>query len=107
MEINISEKWKEALPNSHFGMLVVKGVDNTRRETPLDPQKDLVVSNLRKKFEGYTRKDLLEINTLKFYRDYYKKFDKTYHVQLQLESVINKGKSLPNVSPLVDSNFCC
>lgn len=39
------------------------------------------------------------------YEQYYKRFNKTYHVQLQVESIVLKGKSLPNVSPLVDANF--
>ena len=39
------------------------------------------------------------------YERYYKRFDKTYHVQLQVESIVLKGKSLPDVSPLVDANF--
>ena len=39
------------------------------------------------------------------YGQYYKQFDKTYHVQLQVESIVLKGKNLPNVSPLVDANF--
>src|SRR5262245_24144930 len=39
------------------------------------------------------------------YVRYYKRFSKTYHVQLQLESIVLKRKSLPSVSPLVDANF--
>jgi DNA/RNA-binding domain of Phe-tRNA-synthetase-like protein len=39
------------------------------------------------------------------YEHYYKRFDKTFHVRLQVESIVLKGKSLPNVSPLVDANF--
>ena len=39
------------------------------------------------------------------YRQYYKRFDKTFHVQLQVESIVLKGKGLPEVSPLVDANF--
>ena len=39
------------------------------------------------------------------YASYYKRFDKTYHVLLQLESLVLKGKNLPDVSPLVDANF--
>jgi DNA/RNA-binding domain of Phe-tRNA-synthetase-like protein len=33
------------------------------------------------------------------------KFGQTYHIQLQLEAVVQQGKPLPNVSPLVDANF--
>ena len=39
------------------------------------------------------------------YARYYKSFGKTYHVLLQLESIVLKGKNLPDVSPLVDANF--
>jgi len=39
------------------------------------------------------------------YAQYYRRFGKTYHVQLQLESIVLKGKGLPSVSPLVDANF--
>jgi len=39
------------------------------------------------------------------YVRYFKRFGKTYHVQLQVESIVSKGKSLPNVTPLVDANF--
>lgn len=39
------------------------------------------------------------------YDRYYTRFNKTYHVQLQLESIVLKGKPLPDVLPLVDANF--
>jgi DNA/RNA-binding domain of Phe-tRNA-synthetase-like protein len=39
------------------------------------------------------------------YVRYYRGFSKTYHVQLQVESIALKGKNLPDVSPLVDANF--
>jgi DNA/RNA-binding domain of Phe-tRNA-synthetase-like protein len=39
------------------------------------------------------------------YDRYYARFNKTYHVQLQLESIILKGKHLPTVSPAADANF--
>ena len=60
---------------------------------------------LRDTFAEFSRTDLLELAALQAYRTYYKKFGKTYHVQLQLELVVHNGKSLPNVSPLVDANF--
>lgn len=60
---------------------------------------------VRSRFLNATREELLQHHILKAYRDYYKKFNKTYHVQLQLESILHKGKVLPNVNPLVDSAF--
>lgn len=61
--------------------------------------------HLRSKFNGFSRGDFLALPIMADYERYYKSFEKTYHVQLQLESIVLKGKSLPNVSPLVDSNF--
>ena len=48
---------------------------------------------------------MIETEVLRAYRSYYGSFGNTYHVQLQLESILHKGKSLPNVSPLVDAVF--
>jgi DNA/RNA-binding domain of Phe-tRNA-synthetase-like protein len=39
------------------------------------------------------------------YERYYRRFDKTYHVLLQLESIVLKDRNLPSVLPLVDINF--
>ncbi len=42
---------------------------------------------------------------MKVYGEYYKRFKKTYHVQLQLESIVLKGKSIPSVASLVECMF--
>jgi len=105
VDIKISEEWHYKFSGSHIGMLLVGNVDNSKRITPLDDRKKVIESSLRDRYTGCSRADLLEIDTLNAYKNYYKKFNKTYHVQLQLESVVLKGKSLPNVTPLVDANF--
>ena len=105
VNVNISEEWRNKFPGSHIGMLLIGKVDNSKRTTLLDKRKKEIESRVRKKFAGYSRGDLLELETLKAYRKYYKKFDKTYHVLLQLESVVHKGKSLPSINPLVDAYF--
>lgn len=104
-QIDVTDRWHNTFPGGHVGVLLIGQVDNARRPTPLDQRKREIESALRQKYDGYSRADLLELEVLKAYRRYYKKFNKTYHVQLQLESVVQKGKSLPRVSPLVDANF--
>jgi DNA/RNA-binding domain of Phe-tRNA-synthetase-like protein len=42
---------------------------------------------------------------LQAYEAYYHRFKKTYHVQLQLESILFKGKSIPSVAALVEAMF--
>jgi DNA/RNA-binding domain of Phe-tRNA-synthetase-like protein len=48
---------------------------------------------------------LRALPVLEAYRAYYRRFKKTYHVQLQLESVVFKDRSLPAVNPAVDACF--
>ena len=42
---------------------------------------------------------------LRAYGEYYRRFKKTYHIQLQLESIVLKGKSIPSVAALVEAMF--
>jgi DNA/RNA-binding domain of Phe-tRNA-synthetase-like protein len=80
-------------------------VDNTQTAAALEDHKRQLEANLRQQYAGMTRADLLTLPELAAYKHYYRQFNKTYHVQLQLESVLHKGKSLPQVNPLVDACF--
>ncbi|WP_300464422.1 phenylalanine--tRNA ligase beta subunit-related protein [Desulfobacula sp.] len=105
IDISVSNQWRQAFPGAHIGMLLMGNMDNRKRSTPLDELKKDLVFALRSKYDGYSRADLLKTQVLRAYKAYYRNFGKTYHIQLQLESILHKGKSLPNVSPLVDANF--
>ncbi len=105
MQIEVTNRWHNNFPDGHVGILLMEGVDNTQPAPTLDIHKREMEKTLRSKYADFSRKELIEINPLNAYRTYYKKFNKTYHVQLQLESIVLKGKSLPNVSPLVDATF--
>jgi len=104
-QVTATPAWRQAFPGAQIGLLLVSGADNTHRSTPLDEHKSQLETHLRQRYAGMQRADLLELEVLKAYRAYYKRFDKTYHVQLQLESLVLAGKSLPAVSPLVDACF--
>lgn len=105
IEIRCTNKWHSSFNGGHVGVLLIGPVDNTKRKTQLDSKKRELELFLRETYAGFTRQDYLKVAVLKAYRDYYKQFGNSYHVQGQLESVVHKGKSLPNVSPLVDANF--
>jgi DNA/RNA-binding domain of Phe-tRNA-synthetase-like protein len=104
-QIDATDRWHATFPGGHVGVLLIGNVDNTPRATPLDQRKQEIELRLRHTYAGYSRTDFQQIEVLQAYRTYYKKFGKTYHVQLQLESVVHNGKLLPDVSPLVDANF--
>jgi DNA/RNA-binding domain of Phe-tRNA-synthetase-like protein len=104
-EIQASERWRTGFPGGQIGLILLGGVNNTSRETALDQYKQNLATRLRLKYGRLSRADLLELPVLQAYKAYYRQFNKTYHVQLQLESIVFKAKSLPAVTPLVDAVF--
>jgi DNA/RNA-binding domain of Phe-tRNA-synthetase-like protein len=88
-----------------IGLLELSRVENTRPSPQLDDRKRETETRLRERYKGLARQELLGLPVMAAYAQYYKRFGKTYHVQLQIESIVLKGKQLPNASPLVDANF--
>lgn len=105
LEITATDAWRETHPGAQIGLLEISGVDNTQPAPALDQEKRALEQRLREKYAHFSRNDFLELPAMQTYQRYYRKFGYTYHVLLQLESIALKGKSLPNVSPLVDANF--
>jgi hypothetical protein len=101
----ITEKWQVAYPESAIGILALGGVTNPTTHPDLDDEKKKLELNLRENYRGYDRPRLKALPTLQAYNAYYKRFKKSYHVQLQLESVVLKGKSIPSVAALVEAIF--
>jgi len=67
--------------------------------------KNSLIEDLKKHYGSLSRKELVKTEVLQGYYSYYKSFTKTYHVLMQLESVIYKEKGIPLVSPVVQSMF--
>lgn len=100
-----SEAWRAAHPGAAVGVLAVRGVANPPQHPALDAAKARLEQALRERYAGLDRATLGQLPVLQAYAAYYKSFKKTYHVQHQLESVVFKGKSLPNVAALVEAMF--
>lgn len=105
LEISATDKWNLTHPGAMIGLLEISGIDNSRSSSILDERKRDIETQLRGQYKDFKRADFLALPVMAAYDQYYKRFNKTYHVQLQLESIVLKGKSLPNVSPAVDSYF--
>lgn len=105
LSITGTAEWRLAHPGAVIGLLELWGVENTLPSPALNQIKRETEAHLRKAYAGYTRKEFLALPVMAAYEQYYRRFDKTYHVLLQLESLVLKGKDLPDVSPLVDANF--
>jgi DNA/RNA-binding domain of Phe-tRNA-synthetase-like protein len=105
LAITATRAWREAHSGAMIGLLELSGVQNDAPSLPLETLKRETEAILRARYQGYTRQDLTALPVMSAYVRYYKRFDKTYHVLLQLESLVQRGKCLPAVSPLVDASF--
>jgi DNA/RNA-binding domain of Phe-tRNA-synthetase-like protein len=101
----VSEAWKAAFPEAHAGVLVMHAVENPPQHAALDEHKLRLEKQLRERFAGQDRAAIRGLPVLQAYEAYYRRFNKTYHVQLQLESIIFKAKSIPSVAALVEAMF--
>jgi DNA/RNA-binding domain of Phe-tRNA-synthetase-like protein len=101
----VSDAWKSTFPEAHAGVLVITEVENPPRHSTLEEQKTLLEKQLRELFIGQDRAAIGKLPVLQAYEAYYRRFNKTYHVQLQLESILFKGKSIPSVAALVEAMF--
>jgi DNA/RNA-binding domain of Phe-tRNA-synthetase-like protein len=101
----IIEAWKAAFPQAHAGVLVVRGAANPPRSDALEKRKTELEAELRGRFSASDRAALLQLPELRAYDEYYRRYKKTYHIQLQLESIVFKGKPIPGVAALVEAMF--
>ena len=102
---NIAPSWKSTFPDADTGILVMRNASNPAHHAELEKRKAELEEQLRVQFAGQDRAVIASHPVLKVYGEYYKRFKKTYHVQLQLESIVLKGKSIPTVASLVECMF--
>jgi len=101
----LSPLWKSSFPAACAGVLVMHNAANPARHTVLDEQKTALEERLRREWSSQGREALAQHPILQAYEAYYRRFKKTYHVQLQVESIAFKGKSIPGVAALVEAMF--
>lgn len=101
----VTSAWKVTYPDAHAGVLGLHDVSNPAHDPELEQRKADLEERLRAQFSGQDRATIASHPTLRAYSEYYRQFKKTYHIQLQLESIVLKGKSIPSVAALVESMF--
>jgi len=101
----VTSAWKSTYPEAHAGVLVMRAVSNPAHDPALENRKAALEEGLRSQFSGQDRTGIASHPILRAYGEYYRQFKKTYHIQLQLESIVLKGKSIPSVAALVEAMF--
>lgn len=103
--INISTNWETTYPGAALGILSIRNAASKDASSDLDAKRATLEEKLRDRYHSMDRQQILESNEMAAYAAYYKRFKKTYHLLLQLESVAKKNKSIPQTIPLVQAVF--
>jgi DNA/RNA-binding domain of Phe-tRNA-synthetase-like protein len=103
--LTVTAAWQTTYPGAAVGVLAMQGVSNPDSHPGLDGRKQALEEEIRSRFSGQDKAAIRALGPVQTYNDHYKRFKKTYHVQLQLESVAFKGKSIPRVASLIEAMF--
>jgi DNA/RNA-binding domain of Phe-tRNA-synthetase-like protein len=71
----------------------------------LDEERARLETELRARYAGLTRAELRTTGHLAANDAYYRRFGQTYHVLMQIESIVLKGKPIPRRAALVEAAF--
>jgi DNA/RNA-binding domain of Phe-tRNA-synthetase-like protein len=105
VSIHITDGWRKGYPQASIGILAMDHVENPPEHAALAEHVHRVQEELRSRWAGATRAELSQLPEFEAYRSYYRRFDKTYPVQLQFESIVLKGKPLRSNGSLVLAMF--
>ncbi|HEX2034095.1 MAG TPA: phenylalanine--tRNA ligase beta subunit-related protein [Chloroflexota bacterium] len=105
MEVHLADGWRQAYPEASLGILAMEGVEHPSEDAALSEHVQRLEGELRRRWAGASRADLNQLPEFEAYRSYYRRFEKTYHVQLQFETVVLKGKPLRSKGALVLAMF--
>jgi DNA/RNA-binding domain of Phe-tRNA-synthetase-like protein len=103
--LSVTKEFRDRYPGARMGMLAVERVINPPSHADLDKDKAGLENQLRSLYSTAQREDLVRLPSVQPYVTYYRRFKKTYHVLLQLESVVFREKPLPRVAALVEAMF--
>ena len=103
--LHTGTRWKDAPAGTSAGILVVRNAPTGPVGASVDAFRAETEESLRARCGSMDRAALRELPVYREYAAYYRRFDKTYHVLMQLESIVLKRKHIPNVSNLVTAMF--
>jgi DNA/RNA-binding domain of Phe-tRNA-synthetase-like protein len=102
---DVDASWKKTFPGASAGFLVMRDVEDRKDAPEIVAAARALEEMLRRRYAGMDRTRLREEPVFREYAAYYRRFDKLYHVQLQVESVVFKNKTVPCGSSLVAAMF--
>ena len=94
MQVSISDAWRQAFPDAHVGVLLLDHVRNRVDSAALTAHLHKLETEVRRRYAGFDRARLADLEVISAYQQHYRRFGQTYHLLGQLESVALKARPL-------------
>ena len=104
MDFTLGSNWLASSTQAVMGVLVLRGLSNPMPGGDFDKLRAELELELRGRYAGFDRAALKSLPAIKAYDEFYKGFRKTYHLLLQLESLL-EGRPIPSGNALVSAMF--
>lgn len=103
--LELSNVWLEKFSQYRIGILALGNLKNPASHPALEEAADKSAIRLRKQYRELDRQSLRQLPEFAAYYAFYRNFRKSYHVRLQLESVVFSNKPIQSFSSLVTAMF--
>ncbi|HEX5499883.1 MAG TPA: hypothetical protein VFX03_11670, partial [Thermomicrobiales bacterium] len=97
--------WSAAPAGASVGAIALAGAANPAGDSNIAALADRLAADLRSRYGDLDRAALMASAPYAAYAAWYRRFGQRYHVALQLESIVKKGKGIPRVAALVEAMF--
>lgn len=105
VSLDFSDAWMATYPDAAIGLLAMTPVGNSPPSPALQSRLSSIESMVRARHAGMSRRDLESHSAAQPYVRHYRRFGKTYHILLQLESVAFRGRPIAAGDSLVSAMF--
>lgn len=105
IEFYVTERWQQLYQGALVGVLAIRDASNVESPPILREWTHRIEEDIKTRYSRWDRKGLDVLPVIQAYRAYYRRFKKTYHVLLQLESVAFKNRSLRRGPALLEVMF--
>jgi DNA/RNA-binding domain of Phe-tRNA-synthetase-like protein len=100
-----TDRWRDEHRGSSAAVVLYHGLSAGDETAALAVMKRDLEAELRARWGSATRQELLSDPTLAAYQRHDQRFGQNYHVAMQIMSIAQKGKSIPNRNPLIEAMF--
>ena len=100
-----TDRWRRAHAGSRAAVVSYRNVATIDHSADFADMKRELEDSLRERWRTATKQELLADPTLSAYQAHDQRFGQNYHVAMQIRSIAQKGKTIPDRNPLIEAMF--